>query len=359
MSADLTQNVCRQCGNVLGPTSRYCWRCGAASGVFVAHPPPAEIGVIRCPACGTESPPRKKFCRRCGAVLPTVPTPFSPPDETAAGPPANKETTATSPKPDRRTVAIAVAATVVFVLLAGGGFIYLHEPVGNPANTTVSLAIVQPGTPTAGTAMPSPASGSTLGETSPVPVAPAPSQAPEIVQELARPAAPPQRASPRTEVTPERMPISTILLPPSTVPEPRTQPLPTPLSPSTQPPSEPSPQSSSQRPRVEILRPESTPVPIPALPPPAAPPVHEGSATGTLLWSGVMERNTPIEIEGSRASTGALHGDFLPGVPVQVEVRPSDIAIVEPPSPSNGFRRLVLRSRVKRNIVVTITWKRL
>jgi hypothetical protein len=72
-----------------------------------------------------------------------------------------------------------------------------------------------------------------------------------------------------------------------------------------------------------------------------------------------MEKNVPIEIEGSRASAGSLRGDFLPGVPVHIEVEPSDIAIVEPPSPSNGFRRLVLRSRSKRNIVVTITWKKL
>jgi len=49
----------------------------------------------------------------------------------------------------------------------------------------------------------------------------------------------------------------------------------------------------------------------------------------------------------------------LPGVPVIVDVEPKDIAVMETPAPSNGWKRIVLRSRSDRNIVVTIHWQRL
>jgi hypothetical protein len=62
-----------------------------------------------------------------------------------------------------------------------------------------------------------------------------------------------------------------------------------------------------------------------------------------------------ITIDGERTSAGSLRGE-LPGVPVMVEVQPSDVGLAEAPSPRNGWKRMVLRSRVNRQMVVTIKW---
>ncbi len=65
-----------------------------------------------------------------------------------------------------------------------------------------------------------------------------------------------------------------------------------------------------------------------------------------------------ITIDGTTVSGGTLLGGELPGVPVMIEVIPArDIGIVEAPGPSNGWKRVVLRSRVKRRTVVTVRWK--
>jgi hypothetical protein len=79
-----------------------------------------------------------------------------------------------------------------------------------------------------------------------------------------------------------------------------------------------------------------------------------------IIWSGKLERNGTIVIEGESASTGSVRG-ALPGVPVLIEVEPqNEIGIAEAPSPSNGWKRLALRSRNNRNnIVVTIRWRAL
>src|SRR5262249_36618986 len=103
--------------------------------------------------------------------------------------------------------------------------------------------------------------------------------------------------------------------------------------------------------RSEILRPEVNAPRSPAIP---TPPRYTGPSGGTLIWSGTLDKNQSITIDGTTVTGGSLRGDFFPGVPVQLEVQPADVGIAEPPSPSNGFRRLVIRSRSKRNILVTI-----
>jgi hypothetical protein len=74
-----------------------------------------------------------------------------------------------------------------------------------------------------------------------------------------------------------------------------------------------------------------------------------------MLWSGQLQKNGVITIDGGRASAGSLSGE-LPGVPVMVEIQPSDVGLAEAPSSSNGWKRIVLRSRVNRQMVVTIRW---
>jgi hypothetical protein len=74
-----------------------------------------------------------------------------------------------------------------------------------------------------------------------------------------------------------------------------------------------------------------------------------------IIWSGQLERNGLVEINGPTASFGSLRGE-LPGVAVLVDIDPKDIGVAEAPSPQNGWKRLVLRSRNRKHSVVTIRW---
>ena len=60
-------------------------------------------------------------------------------------------------------------------------------------------------------------------------------------------------------------------------------------------------------------------------------------------------------IDGRTAQSGTLNG-ALPGVPVMIDIDAREFAIAEAPSPGNGWRRLVIRSRRKTHSVVTIRW---
>ena len=106
--------------------------------------------------------------------------------------------------------------------------------------------------------------------------------------------------------------------------------------------------------RAEITRPESPAPPVaPArVIPPPAPAVPK---SGTLIWSGQLEKDKVLTIDGASASNGTLRG-ALPGVPVMVEVTPSTVGVAEMPGPTNGWKRIVLRSRNNSNVVVTVKW---
>jgi hypothetical protein len=74
-----------------------------------------------------------------------------------------------------------------------------------------------------------------------------------------------------------------------------------------------------------------------------------------LLWSGRLDKNGSVTIDGNSASFGDLTGE-LPGVPVMIEVDQREFALAESPSPSNGWKRMTIRSRSKRHSVVSIQW---
>ena len=81
---------------------------------------------------------------------------------------------------------------------------------------------------------------------------------------------------------------------------------------------------------------------------------YTGPTAGTLVWSGRVEKDTLVRIEGSRVSPGRLTGE-LPGVPVTIQ--PPDIfAVVEGPSAANGYKRLYLRSLKRIRSGVVIKW---
>ena len=144
--------------------------------------------------------------------------------------------------------------------------------------------------------------------------------------------------------------------------EPAPAPATTPPQPEPAPPQAPV-QSQPPKPQYEIVRPQQEPAP-PAVQPmtpappqvPALTPQQAVPAAGTVMWSGPLQRDRTIVIDGATASAGTLRG-ALPGVPVIIEVDSKDVGVAEAPSPSNGWKRVVLRSRVNRNTVVNIRWR--
>ena len=75
-----------------------------------------------------------------------------------------------------------------------------------------------------------------------------------------------------------------------------------------------------------------------------------------IVWSGQLEKEGSVTIDGGTASLGTLQG-VLPGVPVSIEVDAKDVGLIESPRASNGFKKLTLRSHKKRNGPITIRWK--
>lgn len=85
-------------------------------------------------------------------------------------------------------------------------------------------------------------------------------------------------------------------------------------------------------------------------------PVTQNS--GLILWSGTLEAGQTLTISGSQVSTGSLLSGRLPGVPIVLNVTPLElVGIQEAPGPTNGWSRLVLRSKRKMHAVVSIEWK--
>ena len=76
---------------------------------------------------------------------------------------------------------------------------------------------------------------------------------------------------------------------------------------------------------------------------------------GTLIWSGRIEKNTLVTIDGNQVSMGRLTGE-LPGVPVDIQLETDAFAIVEGPSAANHWKRLSLRSLKRVHSAVVIKW---
>ena len=76
---------------------------------------------------------------------------------------------------------------------------------------------------------------------------------------------------------------------------------------------------------------------------------------GMATWSGKLEKNETLTINGGTPSIGIVAGAGLPGVPVRVTIDQSNLGISEMPNAKNGYRRLVLQSHSKHN-KITIHW---
>jgi hypothetical protein len=85
-------------------------------------------------------------------------------------------------------------------------------------------------------------------------------------------------------------------------------------------------------------------------------PSEKRSGSGTIVWTGQVEKDEHIVIEGATANIGIVQGS-LPGVPCRIQISDPSVAVVEAPRPSNGFRRVVLRWNRGGSFSVKINWE--
>ena len=83
---------------------------------------------------------------------------------------------------------------------------------------------------------------------------------------------------------------------------------------------------------------------LPATTAAAAGTTYQGPSSGVLNWSGRVEKDQLVTIEG------------LPGIPVMIDLDAKEFSVVEPPSPSNRWQRLVVRSRNRKNASIAVRW---
>jgi proteasome lid subunit RPN8/RPN11 len=117
----------------------------------------------------------------------------------------------------------------------------------------------------------------------------------------------------------------------------------------------PPPAVTSAAPATSLPKIEQLPAfPAPEKASPPARPVHSGPVVGRLIWTGRLQRNAWVVIEGRNVSTGSLTGE-LPARPVHINVYPADLMNdglvlysanikyakkdTEPPGQHNGWNR--------------------
>lgn len=95
-----------------------------------------------------------------------------------------------------------------------------------------------------------------------------------------------------------------------------------------------------------------TPVPV------RIAPSGQAAKSGSLVWSGQVDKDGLIRIEGAVPTIGTMTGDPLPlGKPIQVSIEPKDFAVAQAPSASNQFNRVVIRSPRKGTFKIVIHWQ--
>jgi len=171
----------------------------------------------------------------------------------------------------------------------------------------------------------------------------------------------------------------------------------------------PPPQLAQQEPPVTQLPQEQPALPAPPVQPPPVPEAAKNPApaspdatvaptSGRLIWTGHLQKNQTLTIDGTSASTGSFTGE-LPGKPIHLKILPGDIAadgivmytsipkgasavyespgpqngwnrtlytlnprraaeilLVEPPGPQNGWKRMMLRSKSQKASVILVEW---
>jgi hypothetical protein len=105
-------------------------------------------------------------------------------------------------------------------------------------------------------------------------------------------------------------------------------------------------QAATQKPEAALPQPAET----------AGDSAH--TTTGTVIWTGRLDRNSVLVITQRQASVGSVIGE-LPGVPVSVEPDPADLVVRQMPGPENQWKQIILYSGPSRYRSITLYWKTL
>lgn len=351
---------CPQCGATLPAGDAFCGVCGKPVTGQAPAPPRMEPPVTvpmgaaaspvasgrACPRCSAAVASNDRFCLNCGAEVGgagAVPMGL-------AAPPAQE------PKKSNALLFVLLGAGLLLGGLGAAGYVawpkikdklpFLSAKDNPPAPTPAP----EPAPPPQPTPAPEP---------QPQP-APTPAPQPEPVP-VPQPVTP--QPQPRPEPTPRPKDRSPEPQPqPKPAPVPDLQPMPQPSGGGNEPVLQP---PSGRKPKPDIMKPEDNgglePMPQnpsqpqPGLTPMPPKPTYSGPSSGFVNWSGQLEKGATFTIEGSQATAGSVNGG-LPGVPIAIELDAREFAIVEAPAPSNGWKRLTLRSKSKRHSVVSIKW---
>ncbi len=345
----------------MGTEERFCGECGAA---VLSVPNPIRAVPITPTDAPAVPPPPPAFAAP-PISRPPAPPPLSapPPAPPVFSAPPNFQARVPA---EKRTPGMGGAIWAVFGLLVIGAMgaagwlgyqrIYLRYFVGDALSVeeteTAQAEVRQPGQGIPGEAAGPPETQFKLP--------PLPTSGGEDRQQV---------ITRQPNSMPNSMPNSTpVLITPSNQSFPAVQGnTPPPLPPSNLPPSlqraqEPQPPAVISQPPVNAP-PVNVPQNLPPVPPsavvtrsPSLPPAYRGPASGVINWSGQIEKNGTVTIDGDQATAGKVNGQ-LPGVPVMVDVDTREFAFAEVPSPSNGWSRFTIRSKNKKHSVISITWK--
>ncbi len=78
--------------------------------------------------------------------------------------------------------------------------------------------------------------------------------------------------------------------------------------------------------------------------------------SGTIIWTGELQKNSVLILEDQQASIGAIEGQF-PGRPISIEVDPKEVVIRQLPNATNGWKLIILYSGNQKYTSITINWK--
>lgn len=163
--------------------------------------------------------------------------------------------------------------------------------------------------------------------------------------------------------------------PPAAVAEPATD-LPPAGLPDTSPPQperagpESAPETPPQATPAPAKAAQTNPAPAKAAPQPASPPPAADSQSAatplavapaelvTVVWRGKVAVGETLEIAGGEPSAGSLSRP-LPTEPIQVEVSPSNVEIIEAPGPANEWKRLRVRNTDHERTMFFIRYRRI
>jgi serine/threonine protein kinase len=85
---------------------------------------------------------------------------------------------------------------------------------------------------------------------------------------------------------------------------------------------------------------------------------YMGSPEGRFAWAGALPAGERLVIVRNRVRMGSISGNGLPaGVPVQIEVRPADIRVMQQPNAANGFRLILTNGSGHEISAFTVLWR--